>query len=454
MVNTLFLPELREMLAEQNRAELQEFCQALHPSRTADFMDGLTADEAWQVLRHADVETRVQIFEYFGHDRQKEIIETQDRDEVAGLVSHIASDERVDILAGVDEAIVAELLQRLPAEERRDILRLSQYPEGTAGAVMATEFVRLAENLSIREAIGEISRQSENYETIYYLYIVDEENHLRGVVSARQLLVGMRHPETQISEVMETALTTVNVMDSQDEVVNKVARMDLLAIPVVDQERHIVGIITHDDVIDVVREAATEDALRAAGVEPLEDTYLRTPIWTLSWKRGIWLGLLFLGSLLTALALSSYNRQLQQWAWLVPFLPLIISSGGNSGSQSSTLIITALSRGHITLSDWWRIVVREILMGLALGLGLSLLGLCVAPLVFGIFEIRRLLVIPVTLLVVVVCGTVTGSILPLVFKRIGWDPALMSNPFVAVIMDMLGTLIYMNVALLFLLEVL
>ena len=356
MVNSLFLPELREMLAEHNREDLREFCLALHPSRIAEFMDGLTADEAWQVLRHADAETRVEIFEYFGHDRQQEIIETQDREEVADLVHHIASDERVDILAGIDESVVAELLQRLPAEERRDILRLSQYPDGTAGAVMATEFVRLPETLTVREAVDEISRQSETYETIYYLYVVDHENHLRGVVSARQLLAAMRHPDTRISEVMETALTTVNVMDDEAEVVNKVAKMDLLAIPVVDHERHIVGIITHDDVIDVVRETATEDQLRAAGVSPLADTYLRTPIWTLSWKRGIWLAFLFLGSILTAFALKSYNLHLKNWDWLVPFLPLIISTGGNSGSQSSTLIITALSRGHITLDDWWTIV--------------------------------------------------------------------------------------------------
>jgi magnesium transporter len=275
---------------------------------------------------------------------------------------------------------------------------------------------------------------------------------LRGVVSARQLLAAMRHPETRISEVMETALTTVNVMDDEADVVNKVAKMDLLAIPVVDHERHIVGIITHDDVIDVVRETATEDQLRAAGVAPLEDTYLRTPIWTLSWKRGIWLAFLFLGSILTAFALKSYNLHLKNWDWLVPFLPLIISTGGNSGSQSSTLIITALSRGHITLKDWWTIVTREVLMGLALGLGLSLLGLVVAPLVFQINQLRVLLVVPVTLLMVVICGTVTGSILPLIFKRLGWDPALMSNPFVAVIMDVLGTVIYLNVALLLLMD--
>ena len=449
MVNTLFLPELREMLAEQNGSELHEFCHALHPSRTADFMDGLTAEESWQVLRHADLDSRVQIFEYFQHDLQKEIFETQDRDEVAALISQIASDERVDILAGVDDSIVDDLLHRLPVEERRDILRLSQYPEGTAGAVMATEFVRLPENLSIREAIGEISRQSENYETIYYLYVIDVENHLRGVVSARQLLTGMRHPDTKISDIMETALTVVDVMDDEDKVVNKFAKMDLLAIPVVDQERHMVGIITHDDVIDVVRESADEDALRAVGVEPLEDTYLKTSVLLLSWKRGIWLAIMFFCSLLTATALKNYNHQLEVWAWLIPFLPLIISSGGNSGSQSATLVITGLSRGHVSLADWWKVAWRELSMGLVLGLMLSVLGLVTTPL-FGIHEIQKIIVVPVTLVVVVVCGTVFGSLLPLLFKRLGLDPAMMSIPVVAGIMDIMGIMIYMNMALLLL----
>ncbi|MEZ6096605.1 MAG: CBS domain-containing protein [Pirellulaceae bacterium] len=192
MVNTLFLPELREMLANNSETDLKEFCSALHPSRTADFMDGLDANEAWRILQYADPTTRSEIFGYFDHAFQKTIIESQDRDQIAHLIREIPSDDRVDILDEIDKTIVSELLERLPVEERRDILRLSQYPEGSAGSIMATEFVKLSEHLSIAEAIKEVGRQSEQYETIYYLYIVDEENHLRGLVSARQLLAGLR----------------------------------------------------------------------------------------------------------------------------------------------------------------------------------------------------------------------------------------------------------------------
>ena len=263
----------------------------------------------------------------------------------------------------------------------------------------------------------------------------------------------MKQPETTLFEIMETDLVTADVLEDQEDVANKVAKMDLLAIPVVDDEHKMLGIITHDDVIDVVREEATEDAHRIAAVDPLDETYLKTSIFTLSWKRGMWLGILFFFALITALALQQYDEQLKKWTWLVLFIPLVISSGGNSGSQSATLIITALSRGHITLGDWIRVVARELSMGLLLGAGLGLMGFFVSlyfvPSDDGLTRFATL-VVPITLLLVTVAGTLTGSILPLVFEWWGWDPAMMSNPFVAGIIDILGILIYVNIALLIL----
>ncbi len=451
MVNTLYLPELREMLAANNVDELSEFCGALHPARTAVFLEGLESHETWQVLLATNLETRVEIFSYLEPEKQLEILASEPPEQVAELVAEIAPDDRVDVLQNLDKETLDSLLQLLPVEERRDFLRLSQYPEGTAGAVMTTEVVKLREGLTIREALNEIGSGSEEYETIYYLYIVDAEDCLRGLVSARQLLARMKQPNTKLAEIMETDLVTADVDEDQEDVANKVARLDLLAIPVVNERHQMLGIITHDDVIDVVREEATEDAHRIAAVDPLDETYLRTPILTLSWKRGMWLGILFFFALLTAMALQSYERPFDDWKWLVLFIPLVISSGGNTGSQSATLIITALSRDHIGLGDWWRIVVRELSMGLVLGAGLGFLGYVVSlflvPPDAGPFAT---FVVPVTLLLVVVAGTLTGSILPLVFERLGWDPAMMSNPFVAGIIDIVGILIYVNVAMLLL----
>lgn len=442
MINTLYLPELREMLAENHTAELEEFCGALHPARTAEFMEGLTSTEAWQVLQHAPMPLRVEIFAFFPPDRQVEMLANEDRNEAAHLIAEIAADDRVDMLQQVPAEIVDELLQLLPTEERRDILRLQAFPEGTAGAVMTTDVATLDENLPVKEALLELGKQAADVETIYYLYVVDDTKHLRGVVSARRLLTAMAKPDTLLRDLMETDLAVADVMDDQEEVAHKVAHYDLLAIPVVDAERRMLGIITHDDVIDVVREEATEDAHLSAAVAPLEETYLRTPILTLSRKRGVWLVILFIGGLLTAFALRYYESALEKFTWLSLFIPLIISSGGNSGSQSATLIITAMTTGDVEIRDWLRVVLRELAMGLVLGGSLALLGLLAARMIAP----EATFIVPCTLLLVVLSGTLCGATLPLIFKRLGLDPAMMSNPFVAGIVDVLGIVIYVQVA--------
>ncbi len=450
MINTLYLPELREMLQEHDERGLQEFCTALHPARTADYMQGLEPQEAWQVLQYAEPSLRSEIFSYLEHGRQIAIIEQEDRQEIAQLIAEVAPDDRVDILDNVNEVVVSELLPLLPQEDRRDIIRLQAYPDDTAGAIMTTQVAMLPETLTVGDALKELARQSEDLETIYYLYIVDEKLHLRGVVSTRQLVSKIGKPDTPISSLMETDVLAVRASEDQEEVARKVARFDFLAIPVVDDERKMLGIITHDDVIDVLREEATEDAHRSGAVAPLERGYLQTHLMTLSWKRGLWLTILFFTGSLTALAMRHYHLIQEKWIWLGWFVPLIISSGGNSGSQSATLIITAMATGDVTLKDWGRVVWREILVGLMLGAFLGSIGFVAAAIILG--DARLAMILPVTLLLVITCGTLAGSILPMVFRRLGLDPALMSNPFVAAIIDVVGILIYMNLAMAFLSE--
>jgi magnesium transporter len=456
MVNTLFLPELREMLAENNALELHEFCTALHPARTAEFMEGLDPADAWSVLRHADLKLREEIFSYFPHEKQIAVIETQDRSEIAELLADIAADDRVDLLHDVRPEIVEELLPLLPADERREILKLRAYPENTAGAMMTTEVAMIDEKLTVRKAIDELSREAEQLETIYYVYAVDRDQRLRGVVTARKLLTALGKPDKLVRDLMDTDLIVVHTSDPSEEVTQKVAKYDLHAIPVVDDHERLVGIITHDDVIDAFRQEATEDAQRSAAVAPLAAGYMQTDIVTLWWKRGVWLTVLFVTAMFTASALQYYEGQLHRWSWLILFIPLIMSSGGNSGNQSATLIITALSTGNITLRDWYRILWRELRVGLMLGAMLAVAGYCVAwfqtlrPDHASRSHVLWPLVVPLTLVLVVTCGAVSGSLLPLLFKRLGLDPALMSNPFVAGISDILAIVIYMTVAVLLL----
>jgi magnesium transporter len=424
---------------------------------------------------------RVEIFGFFDEEKQIEIVETVEGDQIAPLIAEMPPDDRVDLLARVEPEVVEHLMPLIPTDERRDILRLSAYPEGTAGAEMTTEFARLSEGLSAEEAISIIRRKAEELETIYYLYVVDEEDHLRGLISFRELLTAK--PAANVDELMERDIVTVNATDDREEVADKVERYDLVAIPVVDDEYRLVGIITHDDVIDVVREEAAEDAYRIAAVEPLDVGYLETGFLALNWKRGVWLTILLFLALLTSVALCHFEKDLERLAWLVYFIPLLMATGGNSGNQSAALIITAMTNGNVTVGDWWIVVRRELASGILLGALLGVIGFFFALGIMALSEPSPLpvtktivveeetpesttilssttttpngaeptiamsaSVVAVTLFLLVPCGTLFGSMLPLLFRRLGLDPALMSNPLVGGTIDVVGIVLYMNVA--------
>lgn len=448
MVNTLYLPELREMLAEHDDAGLEEFCTALHPARTADFMEGLSPAESWEVLSHADVASRTEIFSYFPREKQVEMLETLDREEMGQLIGELPPDERVDMLEQLDEKVVNELMPLVPSEERSEILLLQAYPENSAGSVMTTKVVSLSENITKQQALEEVREWGDQSETVNYLFLVDDAKHLRGVVSFRTLVFARN--EQRLSELMERDVISVRATEDREEAARLLGRYDLLAIPVVDDQNHLVGLITHDDVLDVLREEATEDAHMAGAVQPLEESYLETALLTLTGKRAMWLTILFFSGLLTTTAMSHYEEFIATLPWLICFIPLVISCGGNSGNQSATLIITALTTGDVTMKDWFRVIRRELIMGLLLGGLLAFFGLfAVIGVGFMLPETWHILattIVPVTLILVVTCGTLTGSMLPLMFRKFKLDPALMSNPFVAVIMDILGIVIYMSVA--------
>jgi magnesium transporter len=444
LVNTLFLPEIREMLALGQDAALREFCTALNPGRTAEFMEGLDDAEVWKVLQYAAPDRRAEIFGYFEESRQLAMLASEPATETARLIEEIPADDRVDLIQGLPTQSVDEILPLLPASERRDIERLRSFPEGTAGALMTTEVAKLAEKLTVGQALDELARIGSELETIYYLYVVDDNNLLRGIVSTRQLVASLKNKSLTLGQLMETDVVVALAGEDQESVAEKVERFNLLAIPVIDSGRQMLGIITHDDVIDVVREELTEDAHRIAAVAPLEDDFLRIGLISLSYKRGIWLTILFFAALLTAFALRHYEDALQVHGWLVWFIPLIISSGGNSGSQSATLVITAMTGGEVELQDLPKVLTREVIVSLLLGTFLSLIGFAVA--LFVAPTAWAASVIPITLLSVVVCGCLCGVTLPIMFKRLGLDPALMSNPFVAGIIDILGIVIYINVA--------
>ena len=449
--NILLLPELREMIKNHDDKEMQIFCSALHPASTADFLNGLEPHEIWRILQANPITLRAEIFSYFDSDLQVRIIEECPRDEVAKLLEETPSDDRVDLLDDVKPEVVNELSNLLPTEDRKDVALLSSYDEGTCGAEMSSDFVRLREDMTVGEAISEISAQTHLMETVYYLYVLDKEGRLAGVVSAKDLLRRINQQTTPISSFMKGAgtLVTVDANESREEAVKQVEKYDFIAIPVIDEKNgKMLGVITHDDVLDAAVEELVEDAHLSAGVDPLNDeTYLGSNLWLLARKRFTWLAILLFGAITTAMILKLFNNVSDRVAWLVAFLPMIVSTGGHSGGQSATLVITALATGEITLSDWKRIMSRELWLGLILGLAMAGCGLINALLIYGSsVPTLQLLLVPLAVLCVVFFSNLTGALLPLFFQKMRLDPALMSNPFVAGVSDTLGTFIYMLLA--------
>jgi magnesium transporter len=441
--NPILLPELRVMLAEGDTAGLREVAEELHPATVAEFSEGLENQELWRMLDAAPVELRAEIFPYFSLPRQVELVKAADRPHLGPLLEWMAPDNRDDLLRELEPAFVEEILPLVAKAERHDIRMLLSCPENSAGSLMTTEYASLPADITAGEAIARLRSQAPNSESIYYIYVLDPERKLVGFVSLRDLILAS--PTALIADLMQRDVISVRVDEPSEQVVQKLARFDFIAIPVVDDCNRLVGIVTHDDVLDAVREEATEDAQRSAAVTPLTEGYLETALVTMTWKRGVWLTILFATAAVTAMVLA---RTPIPHAWLVAFIPLVIASGGNSGNQSATLVITALSNGDCRLTDWPHILRREFALGLLLGLLLAapgyLLALLYAP------SPAQAVVIPLTILGVVMLGTLVGSVLPLLFRSIGLDPALMSNPFVSAIVDVVGIVLYMSIAFLML----
>lgn len=454
--SALLLPELREMIATNDVQGMKVFCSALHPASTAEFLEDLQPDEIWVIFRAIDAPLRAEIFSYFNLDLQKQIVETCPREEVAKLLEEMPSDDRVDLLDDVEPEISEVVTKLLPSEDQQDVALLGKYDEDQCGAEMSSDFVRLRADMTVGEAIAEIGAQTHLMETVYYLYVLDADGRLAGVVSAKDLLRRINQQDVPISSFMKSAGTLVTVNDAckREEAIEIVKKFDFIAIPVVDANNKMLGVITHDDVLDAAVEELVENAHLSAAVDPLDDeTYLGSNLFLLARKRFTWLAILLFGAITTALILKLFNDVSDRITWLVAFLPMIVSTGGNSGGQSATLVITALATGEIDLIDWKRIARREIAMGALLGFAMGVCGLINALLIHGSdVPVLQLMLVPLAVFCVVFSANLTGAMLPLLFQKLHLDPALMSNPFVAGISDTLGTFIYMALAALLLIK--
>jgi magnesium transporter len=430
-------------------------------------LDELRADELREIWSLANPEEKVEGFRSLSFTEAEALflsLDTRAQGELLTALPHnerqlwlrqLPPDDAADVCQKADGETREALLRLLDEPTRKEVSALLAYAEDEAGGLMSPRYVRLRPDMSVDEAIKYLRRAArERAETIYYIYVLDSEQRLVGVVSFRELFGAA--PDRTVRDVMRTNVLSVRDDLDQEAVANFMAESKLMAVPVVDADGRIKGIVTVDDIVDVVREEATEDIQKIGGTAALDAPYLEVGVRELVRKRAGWLTVLFLGQLLTATAMAYYEDAIARAVVLALFIPLIISSGGNSGSQASTLVIRALAMGEVRLRDWWRVFVRELGTSLLLGMILGLIGLLrvvLWPTRASLYGEHFLLIgytVAVSLVWIVMWGSIAGSMLPFVLHRLGFDPASASAPFVATLVDVTGLVIYFSVATLFL----
>lgn len=455
MIGNLIQPEFDDMIRRQAWGELREAIAALEPADAADLLIDLPAESEGIVFRVLPKERAALVFSYLPIERQEELIQSLSSEQVRTLLDQMTPDDRARLLEELPPDITRRLLDTLSPEELKATRELLGYPAETAGRHMTPEYVALRPDMTAREALDHARQRARNTETIATMYVVDERGRLMEEVRLSSIVLA--DPQARIADIPHRGLVAIPVLANRDEVIAAFERYDRTALPVVDADGHMLGIITVDDVLDAAQQRATEEIQRIGGSEALGAPYFETSLREMLRKRGGWLSVLFVGEMLTATAMGYFEEELDKAVVLALFVPLIISSGGNSGSQAATIVIRSLAIQEMGLKDWWRVMRRELMSGLTLGAWLGLLGFARIALWHQIgwanYTTHWVLVgltVWASLIGVVVFGTLAGSMLPFLLRRLGFDPASSSAPFVATLVDVTGLVIYFTMALLIL----
>jgi magnesium transporter len=418
---------------------------------TTDAWLALTPEERWEKFEAFTHPEAVDVFLDLPTAYQYELFVKLPEAERRSWLRLLAPDDAADLIQYFPTDEQPSLIRLLDPSTRREVEALLDYAEDEAGGLMNTRFIRLRPDTTVDVAIRYIRAQARRpVETLQYAYVLDSEQKLLGIVSFRELLLAP--PEQLVSEIMETDLVSVRDDLDQEEVGRELHRYGLSAVPVLDEDGRMVGIVTVDDVVSVVEEEATEDIQKLGGMEALDEPYLQISMLDMLKKRGVWLAVLFLGEMLTATAMGYFEHEIDRAVVLALFIPLIISSGGNSGSQATSLIIRAMALGEVRLKDWWRVFLRELRAGLALGAllgGIGFLRILLWPTRDTTYGEHYLLIawtVAGSLVGVVLWGSLAGSMLPFALRKVGIDPATSSAPFVATLVDVTGLIIYFSVA--------
>lgn len=429
----------------------QELLKASSPADIAELIALQPSDDQISLFKQLPQEQAVGVFAYLHFKIQKKILNALPSRSVANLLNALPPDDRTTLLEELPNDLVTQLLKYLSPEEKALSIRLLGYPEYSVGRLMTPDYIAIKMDWTVRQVLDYIREKGHDRETVNVIYAIDDYGKLVDDFRIRQFLFASL--DTQVSALADHNYVALGVEDDEETAIKLFRKYDRTALPVVDSQNVLIGIVTIDDIIDVAVEEDTEDMQKAGGLAALTEPYMETPFFSLIRKRIGWLTILFLGEMLTASALGYYENEISKAVVLALFLPLIISSGGNSGSQASTLIIRAMALGEIQLRDWWRIMRREIFQGLALGTVLGSIGFLRVSLwsafstIYGIHWLLVACTIFLSLTGVVLWGTLMGAMLPLILKRCGFDPAVSSAPFVATLVDVTGLIIYFSIAL-------
>jgi magnesium transporter len=456
MVGNLILPEIRSLIAARDFNGLRDIFKEWPPADLADVILDLPEDEQVILFRVLPTALAADVFEYIGIEEQQKLLRAMAHEQVVGILNEMSPDDRTALLEELPSAASRQLIRLLTPEERQIAQALLGYPEGSVGRLMTPDFIAVHEDWTVKEVLDYVREFGNDSETLNVLYVVDERGKLIDDVRIREFL--LKPLTAKVSEIRDETFVALRVNDSQEDAVNIFRKYDRSALPVVDSNNVLVGIVTIDDMLDVAEQEATEDIQKIGGMEALDEPYMRISFFQMVRKRAVWLVVLFLGEMLTATAMATYQDELARALVLALFLPLIISSGGNSGSQASTLMIRAMALGEVHLRDWWRVMGRELQAGLALGALLGVIGVIrvAAWAMIGENYFHRqpygphwplvAITVGIALVGVVLWGTLSGSMLPFVLRRLGADPATSSAPFVATLVDVTGLVIYFSIA--------
>ena len=458
-VAALLAPDIAALL-EESPADIAAETEEVHPADLADVAELLDRDQLQALLTALGPARAADVLEYLDEELRTEFLEAITPRQAAELVSQMTPDDRADTLEEISDEHVEEILSEIPTEARQETEKLLSYDPDTAGGLMTTEFVSVSADMTVEAALENVRAvaRSGRREAMHAIYTTDAQGRVVGVMSLRELLAapsGAKISDIAWSEVVSVALTA-----DREEVARVIANYDLVAVPVVSESGHIMGVITVDDVIDAIQEEQTEDVQKFGGMQALDEPYMQIGLAGMIKKRGGWLSILLISEMLTASAMQYFDVELQKVAPLILFVPLVMSSGGNSGSQATSLITRAMALREVDLRDWWRVALRELPSGLILGAILGLLGMARIslwqwmfnhgiPLGYDYNPHWQLiaLTVGVALVGIVTFGSLAGSMLPFLLRRMGFDPASASAPFVATLVDVTGLSIYFFVAL-------